>query len=273
MSTTRAWNGHGDNDASNSGNWSPGGVPQPGDDLVITHGTMNVCGSALAGDTLSVAAPFGAPPIEIDTLAGARLDLHSSLAGGLFTRVDVNVHGTVTLTADVVGLSQLNISGGTIHFIGSSTFTGLNQVFNDRLVGTGMVKLRSATHLQERMEINGAVGRGLTFDLASAGPPLTALQIDDPGQFHGHIIIGSEPPAPAGFGDVAFMGLHATSADLRNDMLLMFDGHKLVDAVRISGGGSGLKLEQNSLGVMLSKGGGAYYQPGGVGIAIPLHFS
>lgn len=185
----------------------------------------------------------------------------------------MHVHGGVTLTADVVGLSRLNISGGTIRFIGASTFTGLDQVFNDRLVGYGTIKLRSATHLQERMEINGAVGRGLTFDLSSARPPLTALQIDDPKQFHGRIIIGSALPEPAGFGDVAFMGLHATSADLRNDMLLMFDGHKLVDAVRISGGGSGLKLEQNSLGVMLSQGGGAYYQPGGVGIAIPLHSS
>ena len=273
MSTTRAWNGSGNNDASNPDYWSPTGVPQPGDNLVITQGTMKVYGNALAGDTLSVAAPPGAPPIEIDAGPGARLDLHSSLGGSLFTTVDVHVHGGVTLTADVAGLSRLNISGGTIRFIGASTFTGLDQVFNDRLVGSGTIKLRSATHLQERMEINGAVGRGLTFDLASAGPPLTALQIDDPKQFHGRIIIGSALPEPAGFGDVAFMGLHATSADLRNDMLLMFDGHKLVDAVRISGGGSGLKLEQNSLGVMLSQGGGAYYQPGGVGIAIPLHFS
>jgi hypothetical protein len=273
MSTTRAWNGGGNNDASKPDYWSPTGIPQPGDNLIITQGTMKVRGNALAGDSLSVAVPSGAPPIEIDAGHGARIDLHSSLGGGLFATVDVHVHGAMTLTADVVGLSRLSISGGTIRFIGTSTFTGLDQVFNDRLVGSGTIKLRSATHLQERMEINGPVGRGLTFDLASAGPPLTSLQIDDPGQFHGHIIIGSAPPAPAGFGDVAFMGLHATSADLRNDMLLMFDGHKLVDAVRISGGGSGLTLEQNSLGVMLSKGGGAYYQPGGVGVAIPLHIS
>ncbi len=169
MSTTRAWNGGGNNDATNPHYWSPTGVPQPGDNLVITHGTMNVHGNALAGDTLSVAAPFGAPPIEIDAGQGARLDLHSSLGGGLFTTVDVNVHGAVTLTADVVGLSQLNISGGPIRFIGSSTFTGLDQVFNDRLVGSGTVKLRSATHLQERMEINGAVGRDLTLTSRQPG--------------------------------------------------------------------------------------------------------
>jgi hypothetical protein len=273
MSTTRAWNGHGDNDASNSGNWSPGGVPQPGDDLVITRGTMNIRGNALAGDALSIATPFGAPSVEINTSAGARLDLHSSLPTGLATHADVNVHGTVTLTADIVGLAQLNISGGTIRFIGSSTFIGLNQALNGPLVGTATVNLRSATHLPEKMIVNGAVAAGLAFDLASGGPPVTSLQINHPELFLGRIRIDSSIPPPAGFGDVAFMGLHATSADLRNDMLLMFDGHKILDAVRISGGGSGLKLEQNSLGVMLSQGEGDFYQPGGPGIAIPLHVS
>jgi hypothetical protein len=271
MSITRTWNGRGNNAASNSGNWSPGGVPQPGDDLVMAQGTMNVRGDALAGDALSLATPSGAPSVEIDARAGARLDLHSSLPSGLLTHADVNVHGTVTLTADIVGLAQLNISGGTIQFVGSSTFIGLDQVFNAPLVGTATVNLRSATHLPEKMIVNGAVAAGLTFDLSSSGPPLTSLQIDHPEQFHGRIRIDSPIPPPAGFGDVAFMGLHATSADLRNDMLLMFDGNKLVDAVRISGGGSGFKLEQNNMGVMLSQGAGDFYQPGGPGIAIPLH--
>jgi hypothetical protein len=61
----RAWNGSGNNDASNPDYWSPTGVPQPGDNLVITQGTMKVYGNALAGDTLSVAAPPGRHPSKL----------------------------------------------------------------------------------------------------------------------------------------------------------------------------------------------------------------
>jgi hypothetical protein len=52
----------------------------------------------------------------------------------------------------------------------------------------------------------------------------------------------------------------------------MFNGKKLVDATRLSGG-SGLKLEQTSQGVMLSEGAGDLSQPGGPGTIIPLHIS
>ena len=67
------------------------------------------------------------------------------------------------------------------------------------------------------------------------------------------------------------MGLHATSANLSNDMLQMFNGNELVDTVRLTGG-QGLQLEQNSSGVMLTAGTDMY-QPGGPGTIIPLHIS
>ena len=70
---------------------------------------------------------------------------------------------------------------------------------------------------------------------------------------------------------IAFMGLHATSADLHNDMLRLFDCNKLVDTVRLSGG-SNLQLQQNSVGVMLSEGFTSD-QPGGPGTDIPLKIS
>jgi len=262
----RTWSGGGNNKAKNPKDWSPAGGPQPGDNLLMTQGVMNIAGNALAGDQLAVS---GDTTVTINTRAAARLDLHSSF--GLLTTVDVNVHGTVMLTADVVGLHRLNVSGGTIHFIGSSTFTGQTQVFDDNLVGSATLNLASANHLSEHMEINGAVGDGLTFNLTTFGPPVTSLQIDHPRQFHGLIHIDEPAGLTSVFDYVAFMGLHATSADLRNDMLQMFDGDKLANTTRLDGG-TGLKLEQNSQGVMLSQASDVN-QPGGPGTMIPLHIS
>jgi hypothetical protein len=265
--TTRTWIGGANNKATNGKDWSPTGVPQPGDDLLMTQGVMDIAGNALAGDQLTVSGGT----VTINTHSEARLDLHASFA--LLTTADVNVHGTVMLTADVVGLAQLNISGGKIHFIGSSSFTGLTQVFDDNLVGSGTLNLSSGNHLNEHMEINGEVGRGLTFNLTTSGPPFTSLQIDHPGRFHGLINIVEPVIGPSlAFGYVALMGLHATSADIRDDILLLFDGKRLVDTTRLSGG-IGLKLEQNSQGVMLSEGAGDLSQPGGPGTIIPLHTS
>jgi hypothetical protein len=104
--TTRTWIGGGNNKAANAKDWSPTGVSQSGDDPLMTQGVMDIAGNALAGDQLTVSGGT----VTINTHSEARLDVHASFA--LLTIADVNVHGTVMLTADVVGLSQLNISGG-----------------------------------------------------------------------------------------------------------------------------------------------------------------
>jgi hypothetical protein len=274
--TNRTWIGGGNNNAKNPRDWSPKGAPRPNDNLVMTHGDMNVSGNALAGDTLSVDAPFGAPPIDINTRAKAGLDLSVRGSG----HVNVHVDGTVILTDLVQNAAHLKFSGGTIRFIGTSTFNGDggstgSTVFDDsNLVGSGTLRLLGGDHDGDAMEIDGSVGRGLTFELGG-GAPTMSLRIDDPGKFHGLIDLtpATSPPFPSLFGFVAFMGLHATSANLHDDMLLMFDCRKLVDTVRLSGG-SGLQLEQNSQGVMLSSGGfGESQQPGGPGTIIPLHIS
>jgi hypothetical protein len=266
-SVSRRWIGNqdGNNNASNPDNWSSTGVPRRGDTLTMSQGVMHISGHDLAGDTLSVSGN-----VEISTYGRARLDLHAT---DVLTTVDVKVHDTLELTADTVGLfgsNHLNLAGGTIKFIGSSNFSGSTQVFNDRLLGSGTVSLSGANLISERMEINGEVGAGLTFNVATAGPPDVSLRIDNPRQFHALIDIPALLGPPSGV-DVAFMGLRATSGDLRDDILRIFDGKKLVDTVRLNPGSpASLKLEQNSQGVMLSQGNGDSFQPGGAGVLLPL---
>ena len=146
-------------------------------------------------------------------------------------------------------------------------FAAFSTVLSDNIVGTGTLDLLGGNATGEFMEINGSVGPGLTFDISAPGPDDAGLQIDHPSTFHGSIVLRS--------GFAAFMGIQATSGELLNGVLEMFNGSKLVDATRFvsapNGEGGALQMQQTSAGVMVSIGLGDVYQPGGVGTALPLH--
>jgi hypothetical protein len=64
MTTTRTWIGGGNNEASNPNDWSPTGVPQPCDTLLIgtpafQFFTMNIRGNDLTDDAIEVGPPTG----------------------------------------------------------------------------------------------------------------------------------------------------------------------------------------------------------------------
>lgn len=284
LPVARVWVGGGNNNARNPNDWSPAGVPSRGDALSMTSGTMNIRGNALAGDTLtlpSASQPYTATINLIRAVASITAQplvntIDINVSGGT-SRLSLNAfrdtvniqvapHGTLVMN-DTVSLSTLNVSGGTISFIGENVFAAFKTVFNDRLTGTATINEAGGNASGEFMEINGAVGRGLTFNLSSIGPRDVGLQIDHPNEFHGTINTMD--------GFVAFMGLHATSGEILNGMLELFDGDKLVNATRYTGPtrdphGGVLQLQQNSAGVMFSNGIGDNYQPGGIGAALPL---
>lgn len=262
----RTWTDNsGNHRAKDPRNWDPSGAPQPGDKLSVGFMTtpdavINVSRNDLAGNELAVFDPNGT--VAINTRVHAQLpDLN--VVG---SNVTLDVHGSVSLNT-LVQQSNLHASGGTIRFIGSNLFRGPSQVeFDNNLVGSARLDLSGGGGEGVAMEVNGHVSSGLTFAV-DAAIPVVSLQIDHPKEFKGQIEL---PPAP-GLNFVAFMGLHVTSADLRNDMLFMFNGHRLVDAIQLSGG-SNLQLEQNGAGVILSEGF-ASGQPGGPGTSIPLNIS
>jgi hypothetical protein len=257
--TTRTWIGGGNNEASNPRDWSPAGAPQPGDSLSLDTGTLGISGNALAGDTLTIG---GGATVDIDTNHAAILKL-ATQEPGAHINIRVASGSTLTLTADFGSYSYLNVSGGRLAFIGTSTFGAFSTVLSDTLVGSGTLDLNGGDASGESMEINGAVGPGLTFNINSM-PGDAGLQIDKPLSFAADIHMQQS-------GWVAFIGLHATSGELRNGLLEIFDGRKLVDLVRLSNtGGAAPQLRQNSDGVMFSTGLGDFDQPGGIGTALPL---
>lgn len=262
MPVSKTWVGGGNNKASNPNAWSPRGAPQPGDTLSMTQGTMKLAGNALAGDTLSVSGPAGSA-VTIDARRGAELHL---AAGGLPT-VNVDVHGVLDLTAQVNGFfgEHVNFTGGSIRFIGTSTFKGSDTILHSTLIGSGTIDVSHGSNSSggsEHMEVNGFVGPGLTFEIESGGPP-SSLQIDHPHEFFGKIDL----PSSGGLDStVTLMGLHATSAFLIDDFLLFFHGRAFEDAVRVNPG-SGFNLEQTNQGVVMF---GAL-PPNPPGVSIPLH--
>nr|WP_294522178.1 hypothetical protein [uncultured Rhodopila sp.] len=257
--TTRTWVG-GDNHASNPNDWSPSGLPQPGDSLVMNTGTMTLSGQTLAGDTLTIG---GNGTVDINTIHATTLKL-ATAEPAAHINIHAALHSTLTLTVNFGSYSYLNVSGGKLAFIGTSGFGAFSTVLKDDITGTGTLDLSGGNASGENMEINGSVASGLTFNIYSLGIGDAGLQIDHPSKFHAAINMVQS-------GWVAFEGIHATRGELFNGILEMFDGKKLVDAVRLTNaGGVAPQLQQNSQGVMFSTGLGDYDQPGGIGTAIPL---
>lgn len=258
-----AWVGGANNRAANPADWSPAVAPGPGDTLTMGSGTMNLSGDGLAGDILTIDPGATA---NIHTHGATSLDIRT-VEPSAHINIEVGHTGTLTLNA-VIGSSYLNVSGGTLSFIGTSEFGAFSTVFSDNLVGTGTLNLNGGNAAGEAMEINGSVGPGLTFDISSPGPGDAGLRIDRPAEFRGDIVLQS--------GYVAFMGIQATRGELLNGVLDMFNGCQLVGTARFTSApnnvaGAGLQMQQNSEGVMLSIGNGAYEQPGGIGTVLPLH--
>ena len=255
------WVGGGNNLASNPADWSPAVAPQAGDRLTMESGTMNLSGNALAGDTLAIG--FGATA-NIETSGHATLKL--SAVGASNINITEAPNSTLNLTA-TIGISNVNVSGGSLSFIGTSVFDAFKTVLSTNISGAGTIDLQGGNASGEFMEINGSVGSGLTFNISAPGPDDAGLQIDHPSAFLGNIVLQS--------GFVAFMGIHATRGELLNGILDMFDGNKLVATSRFVGApnvpGETVRLEQNSAGVIVSTGLADHYQPGGIGTVLPLH--
>lgn len=285
----RVWIG-GDDNAWNPDEWSPNGAPGLGDRLTMASGTMNVYGNALGGDTLTIPSASTASGLTIN-LIGADASIEAKAGSYPYNIINVNASGgtsnlsikTVSHTVNVqvdpdstlvmndhVSLSNFTASGGTIEFIGDNDFDAFSTTFNSSLTGTATIYEAGSTHSGQFMEVNGPVGCGLTFNLIGGPPRDVGLQIGHPEEFHGTI------NRMDGF--VAFMGLHATSGEILDGMLKLFDGDELVNATRFTGhtsdlGIDALQLQQNSAGVMLSTQIGKLWQPGGVGTDLPLTLS
>jgi hypothetical protein len=270
---TLTWTGGADNLASNPADWSPSAAPAPGDALKISSGTMNIVGNALAGDILTIAPSATSGYQLTDTInasGAAALNLFSTGGGFQFyltLGLDVAAGSTLTLNAEVYTANLTAAGGGTIALIGSNIFAG-STVFNDNLTGSGTIMLPSGNHVPQDMVINGSVSSGLTFTATSLSAT-SDLTIAHPDEFKGLIQLSG---APEGLGHIEFAGIQATTAELLQGMLYMYDGGTLIDSTRFNNpAGLSVQLHQTGAGVILTAG--TFNDTGNVGTAIPLRTS
>ena len=132
---------------------------------------MNVSGNELKGDTLSVSGSA-----DIYATNNATLDNLSVARGVLPVSDSIQADGTLNLNTIQLFSSNVNISGDTLHFIGTSRIGGntddvAHDVLSGKLTGNATLSLIAADHDGAALEIDGSVSHGLTVSFNSA-PPL-----------------------------------------------------------------------------------------------------
>jgi hypothetical protein len=117
--TSKTWiGGHAGNAAGSAANWSPTGAPQPGDNLTVVTGTLEI-GGRLAGDTLHLNDPgVAVGPVTLDLNGNANISIDGFLQAG--NTLTVNVSGTDHLDATNGFATGSNQRGGTFNLAANS---------------------------------------------------------------------------------------------------------------------------------------------------------
>ncbi len=277
----RTWVGGVNDSARNPNNWSPNGVPQPGDTLTMLSGTMNIRDNNLAGDALVIGANQTSATVTLNLShqASASLDI----AQESDDQVTVNVKGTDTVNvltefpstlgmtvnlvncASLTGAFAMTFGGVTINggdnsrFVnnGLSQFAGSNVILDTDVRGKGTFTVGTAQGSSGNLEFGGSVSRGQTVDVT--GDPgrglVSHVRVDQPDEFGGAIGLGV-------FGEVDLQGLaNADSYTYQNDMLSIYSGGCVIDTVRLttlpppSGPSFDLAVFQTPTGVAIDRGG------------------
>jgi len=124
--TDRTWiGGSAKNSIYAAANWSPEGVPEPGDQLFLLEGTANMRGADLSGNVIAMGATNRLPPI---TPAPASLSPVLNVSGGATVKVAVGGDFFSPTdnrsTINVSGRNNVDINSGTsTHAAGRSDFT------------------------------------------------------------------------------------------------------------------------------------------------------
>jgi hypothetical protein len=242
-------------------NWSPSGTPQPSDNLTVVSGTLEISRTDLAGNVLNLQdSVVAGGPVVLDLNGDARVGVQGSLffgdnptinAAGS-DRVDASgglgaVQGTINL-ADHAHL----IVTGTMQFAYTDTLAG---PANAILTNNGTIKTENG-NVSVAVNGNGTLGfsgyhdghgfslisapiaGGQTVDLDAAVFGMT-MTLTDPGDFHGLLKI-TQSPSVGSAGDVSVVleGVRATSFPVHGDQLMLKNGHRTVDTLRIDNVGS-----------------------------------
>jgi hypothetical protein len=263
MAIPRTWIGGGNNKASNPGDWSPVGRPQPGDSLSMNSGTtINIRSNDLAGNPLTYRSDD-----TINLSHGANVTAQSAIIttpSDVATDVVFNVRGTDTLdvssgfgagvTVNIAANSKwvggfnavqdkftVNGAPGAAFSNQSSFGTKVNALINTNVTGTGTITDGDFS----QWEFTKYVGAGQTLTLTDLSG---GVKVDHPNEFHAKVVDDGLPNT-ASQASVDLLGLaKADSYTYNNDLLKLYSGHKVIDTMSLSGA-PGVTLTASSIGV------------------------
>jgi hypothetical protein len=305
MAITRTWIGGGNNKASNPNDWSPTGVPQPGDTLQQMSGqtplTMNVSGNDLAGDTLDLVGSSAPFTMNMSDKAVADVSVSEPIGGDTY---NLTQQSTLNSTVLIDTPQVINISGSdhfstsssglgmlSVNVASSSTWTGSFSLVDSTLtasggsnsvfINDGSSELFDYSYTVLNLPVLGDGSFSLVFhgfltfgssvgvnqSVSIAADPQSYVVIDHPKEFLGSITLGAGP----GVGDesIDLMGLaKADSYTFKNDMLSIFSGNTVIDKLRLTDDtpyGFAVEKETGSVNIV------AYSHPTNPPVGLPIH--
>jgi hypothetical protein len=230
--TTRSWTPSLDDNAANPLNWSPTGAPQPGDDLIWANGgTMEVADDALAGDRLEIGGPPSASPQDfvLDVTGKAHFTEAAEFPPFGIGSITINLADH----AKWIGGFSSNLGGGVFitgqgKFYNQASFVAAKSVVDVDVPGNGTFRVGSAQSVPGVLEFTRSVGHGQSITIAGdrTRGVTASLLVDDPAHFHADTTLG--------FGEISLAGLVADSYSIRNDMLLLYSGCRVVDRLDLT---------------------------------------
>lgn len=174
--TARTWIGGGNNEANNAKDWSPEGVPQLGDTLAVSYLSgidpqpfvMNVKGSALAGDPVSIGVADSAG-VNLTANLSHKADMTAILKGDSDGTFNLSQHSILDLSlvsGALVGVDSatVNVSGhDTMVLDDDDSIVTVSLISNSKLTGTfDMGPFHGETF--GRLTINGDAGSAFKND-------------------------------------------------------------------------------------------------------------
>jgi len=263
--TARTWIvGKSNNQVTDPSNFSPMSAPEPGDDLTITSGTMNISGRQLpASDVLNVggdatvnirngvedhltvggtahvnltnsvsATIYNGPGnISINTTGTNHLDLFTPGRG---VNGSVHIQNSGTLIGRLGGFSSnYTLDGGRFYNIESSAgFDGQTEIINADVIGRGLFHMGSFHAPFGKLEFMKSVGSQQTVSMEGGLSGYSVMQIDHPEAFKAAVNWATHNSV------IDLNGLAADSYSYHDGVLDFFHGNTVTDTLRFNTVGS-----------------------------------
>jgi hypothetical protein len=184
---------------------------------------INVTGNVLNDVSLNV---FGAPE-TINVFGTTEMELSPPGGGTSPVTVNLEAHSEWIGGFSEAPFSSIRVNGPGSFDNKASTVNG-SAIIGSNVVGTGTFNVQAA-HSHGKLEFMHSVSAGQAVTVSPgiyAPGQISVLQVDDPSRYHASTVLG--------YGEIILEGMKATSYSLKNGLMSLFNGDRVIDAMKLS---------------------------------------